>query len=382
MTNMQDPFDDLQNGNTDDFDAADLASDEELAEAERFAEVLDRMAAGGGVDLDPREDPTLAALTTVAAQLDDNAREATSTPRYASYRARSREYLLGRIERERAARDAPQPAREEPSGIFGIPFLRLNVLTPIASAAAAAVAMLALVVFNGSGGDPTPVAPETASVVDPPAAQPVAADEADEQDPVEPVIPVRYVYITLSDEPSAEDLIDQFARATDVRSPAPSTVATTDDAAEDDATATEDAPQPAPATVAVAPRPAPVPASSGAPSAASTQRATPRTVPEQLDHIETLLGELTVQVQGERPVPGTLLRELTESIAAVAYHIEATPGDVTSTQVVAYINAAAQGRILLAAAVAEEGNDPALNAARRVAQDGVVVASWYIKYRQ
>ena len=377
MTNMQDPFDDLQNGNTDDFDAADLASDEELAEADRFAEVLDRMAAGGGVDLDPREDPTLAALTTVAAQLDDNAREATSTPRYASYRSRSREYLLGRIERERAARDAPQPAREEPSRGFGIPFLRLNVLTPIASAAAAAVAMLALVVFNGSGGDPTPVTPETASVVDPPAAQPVAGDGADEQDPVEPVLPVRYVYITLSNEPSAEDLTDQFARATDVRPPAPSTVATTDDAA-----ATEDASQPAPATVAVAPRPAPVPASSGAPSAASTQRATPRTVPEQLDHIETLLGELTVQVQGERPVPGTLLRELTESIAAVAYHIEATPGDVTSTQVVAYINAAAQGRILLAAAVAEEGNDPALNAARRVAQDGVVVASWHIKYHQ
>ncbi len=365
MTNMHDPFDDLQNGNAD-FDDAELVSDEELTEALRFAEVLDRMEAGGGVDLDPREDPTLAALTTVAAQLHDNAGEATSTPRYSSYRTRSREYLLGRIERERAARGAPQPAREEPSGLFGIPFLRINVLTPIASAAAAAVAMLALVVFNGSGGDPTPVAPETASVVNP-APQPVATDEADEQDPVEPVLPVRYIYITLSDEPSAEDLIDQFARATDVRSPAPSTVA-----------ATEDAPQPTPATVAVAPRPAPVPASSGAP----TQRATPRTVPEQLDHIETLLGELTVQVQGERPVPGTLLRELTESIAAVAYHIEATPGDVTSTQVVAYINAAAQGRILLAAAVAEEGNDPALNAARRVAQDGVVVASWYIKYRQ
>ena len=371
MTSMHDPFDDLRNGHHDGgAEADDLVRDEELAGAERFAEVLDRMAAGGGVDLDPREDPTLAALTTVAAQLDDNAREATSTPRYASYRARSREYLLGRIERERAARHAPQPepAREEPSRGFGIPFLRLNVLTPIASAAAAAVAMLALVVFNGNGGDPTPVAPETASVVDRPAAQPVAADEADEQDPVEPVLPVRYVYITLSDEPSAEDLIDQFARTTDVRPPATSTVAT----------ASEEAPQPAPATVAVAPRPAPVPA----PSAASTQRATPRTVPEQLDHIETLLGELTVQVQGERPVPGTLLRELTESIAAVAYHIEATPGDVTSTQVVAYINAAAQGRILLAAAVAEEGNDPALNAARRVAQDGVVVASWYIKYRQ
>ena len=81
-------------------------------------------------------------------------------------------------------------------------------------------------------------------------------------------------------------------------------------------------------------------------------------------------------------VPARLLREITESIAAVAYRIESSPDEVTSAQVVAYINAAADGRVLLAAAVADEADEAALNAARRVAQDGVVVASWHIKYRQ
>ena len=132
-----------------------------------------------------------------------------------------------------------------------------------------------------------------------------------------------------------------------------------------------------PAAVAVAPQPASV----TPPVTAPAQRPTPRTVPEQLDYIETLLGELTVQVERQEPVPGRLLRELTESIAAVAYRIEANPDEVTHAQVVAYIHAAADGRFLLAAAVADESDEAALNAARRVAQDGVVVAGWYFKYR-
>ena len=125
------------------------------------------------------------------------------------------------------------------------------------------------------------------------------------------------------------------------------------------------------------PQPVPV----VAPVSAPVQRPTPRTVPEQLDHIETLLGELTVQVERQEPVPSLLLRELTESIGTVAYHIETAPGEITGAQVVAYINAAAHGRLLLAAAVADEVDEAALNAARRVAQDGVAVASWHIKYR-
>ena len=80
-------------------------------------------------------------------------------------------------------------------------------------------------------------------------------------------------------------------------------------------------------------------------------------------------------------MPAQLLREITESIAAVAYRIESRPDEVTHAQVVAYIHAAADGRFLLAAAVADEADEAALNAARRVAQDGVVVAGWYFKYR-
>ena len=378
MTDMRNPFDDLTNGDMpDELLDSDLVSNEELADAERFAEILDLMDAGGGVDLDPREDPTLAALTTVAAQLRDSARDATSTPRFESYRARSRDYLLGRIERERAAVAAAaapiEPAREEPRGLFGVPFLRWTVLAPVASAAAAAAAVLAFVVATDRGA-PAPLEPQTAAVADPAPAQPVVADDADESDAVRQVADprevVRYIIVTLSGEPSHEQLMDQFATSIEVRQPAPVVAAAPDETSDDTTTAAEAAPDPevAPPVVAVAPRPV-------------TQRPTPRTVPEQLDHIETLLGELTVKVEHQERVPAQLLREITESIAAVAYRIEASPDQVTHAQVVAYIHAAADGRFLLAAAVADEADETALNAARRVVQDGVVVAGWYLTYR-
>ena len=375
MTNMQDPFDDLQNGNAG-IDDAELVSDEELTDALRFAEVLDRMAVGGGVDLlDPREDPTLAALTTVAAQLDDNAREATSTPRYASYRARSREYLLGRIEREREARHAAQPAREEPSRGFGIPFLRLDVLTHFASAAAAAVVVLAFVVMAGGSESPAP-APEQVAAVDPPVAQPdpqpaVVADRVNpadaEADPLPPV--------TLpSNEPSSVEVVDQFTAALDPRpvTPAPVTPGAV--------TPAPVTPVPQPLTVATTSTQPPTVISTRPPAVITAQPVVARTLPEQLAYIDTLLSGLTVVVERDLPVSALLLRELTESIAAVAYHIESNPDSVTSTQVVAYIHSAAQTRVLLAAAVADEGGEASLSAARSVAQSAVTTASWYLKY--
>ena len=379
---MQNPFDDLTNGDMPDQPLdGDLVSDAELADAERFAEILDLMDAGGGVDLDPREDPTLAALTTVAAQLQDSARDATSTPRFESYRARSRDYLLGRIERERAAVAASaapaEPAREAPRGVFGIPLLRWTVLAPVASAAAAAALVLAFVVATDSG-TPAPVEPQTAATVDPPAAQPVVTDDADTQDAVEPAADLRAaaldildIFEPVSNRPSEAELDDLFTRATEVRQPESTVAVAPDDTPEDAPVAADAAPDPEvvpPPTVVVAPSPV-------------TQRPTPRTVPAQLDHIETLLGELTVKVDRQEHVPAQLLREITESIAAVAYRIEASPDQVTHAQVVAYIHAAADGRFLLAAAVADEADETALNAARRVAQDGVVVAGWYLKYR-
>lgn len=386
MTNMQDPFDDLTNGELPDDELVDGV---ELADAERFADVLDRIEAGGGVDLDPREDPTLAALTTVSAQLRDTARESTSTPRFESYRARSRDYLLHRIERERealATAASREPERVERRGVAGIPFLRWNVLSPIASAAAAAVAVLAFVALSGSA-TLAPVAPEQAAVVDTPAAAPAADDEADAQDTAEPVAPqpdpARTTFWIPSGQPDGEQLLDQFASAVTVRTTVDDAdaVAALDEATTDEPegeTPAAEAAEPAvPATVAVAPQPVIV----TPPASVTAQRPTPRTVPEQLDYIETLLGELTVQVERQEPVPGRLLRELTESIAAVAYRIEANPDEVTHAQVVAYIHAAADGRFLLAAAVSDESDEAALNAARRVAQDGVVVAGWYFKYR-
>lgn len=391
MTDMRNPFDDLTNGDMpDELLDGDLVSDEELADAERFAEIIDLMDAGGGVDLDPREDPTLAALTTVAAQLRDSSREATSTPRFESYRARSRDYLLGRIERERAAVAAsaapPEPAREEPRGLFGVPFLRWTVLAPVASAAAAAAAVLAFVVATDSGA-PAPLEPQTAAVVEPAPVQPVVTDDADdaadERDAVEPVVrevlpDILDIFATVSNRPSRAELDDLFTRATEVRLPEPVVAAVAEDASEAPTAPADVAPDPevAPPTVVVAPRPVSQPV----PQPVS-QRPTPRTVPAQLDHIETLLGELTVKVERQERVPAQLLREITESIAAVAYRIEASPDEVTHAQVVAYIHAAADGRFLLAAAVADEADETALNAARRVVQDGVVVAGWYLTYR-
>ena len=121
MTNMQDPFDDLQDGNAG-IDDAELVSDEELTDALRFAEVLDRMAVGGGVDLDPREDPTLAALTTVGRSRRQRPRGHLDA-RYASYRARRAVPAGPHSSAKRATRDAPQPAARRPRA-FGIPFLR------------------------------------------------------------------------------------------------------------------------------------------------------------------------------------------------------------------------------------------------------------------
>ena len=146
----------------------------ELADAERFADALDRIDAGGEPDLDPREDPTLTALAVLTEDLHEVELRATSTARYASYRARSRDYLLHRVERERmalaaahAASDRRPDRRDEPSRGWGIPFLRLNVLSHFATAAAAAVVVLAFVVMAAGGNTPA-AAPEQVAAVDTP----------------------------------------------------------------------------------------------------------------------------------------------------------------------------------------------------------------------
>ena len=75
-------------------------------------------------------------------------------------------------------------------------------------------------------------------------------------------------------------------------------------------------------------------------------------------------------------------RAITESTTSVAHRIENQPESVSQEQVVRYIKATADGRTLLAAVRAEGEGEPALTAARRATQDGVVAAATYFAQRQ
>ena len=124
-------------------------TDLELIDAQRLADALDTVEAGREPDVDPREDPSLASLISLASEIRAVEELATDTQRFHSYRTRSRDHILRTIEPEAAPRTVEEPQRR------GIPFLRWTFLAPVASAAAAAVAVLAFVAIQGdssSGG--------------------------------------------------------------------------------------------------------------------------------------------------------------------------------------------------------------------------------------
>ena len=299
-------------------------------DAERFAEALETIEAGGEADLDPREDPTLAGLTRLASRVCESARRATATARFDSYRARSRAAVLHRVARERAAAEAARPR--------GVPFFRLSFLTPVASAAAAAAAALAFVALQPDGA-PAPAAP--------PAVQAAA------EPPVTPPVPIA---------PGAA-----FAPGPQPRGPAlPPGIAGGDEAA---------IPAAAPAPLGLDPLAPEDPVEPG-----QEERAVEIFVGRELLRIDALIAALGDRVALDQPVDPALLRGVTESILAVAWHIENQPDGVLHAQVVSYIKAAADTRILLAAAYTGVAEGKALSAARRASQDGVAVAAWYFTY--
>ena len=306
-------------------------TDLDLVDAERFADALETIEEGGEPDLDPREDPTLTALATLASGIRDAERSATETPRFDSYRTRSRGYLLRSLELPRlVARDhvlrrvehAMIPRETMPTALVPVvvaeprrrrvPFLRWSYLAPVASAAAAAVAVLAFI-----------------------AAQPGAADE-----------------------PAGGE---QTAAA----EPAPNAAPT--------ATAAQIDPPSALGSPTVPDRPLPWEVLPPLP--------TRRPVAADLDRINELISTVASRVADGVPVEAELLRAITESTAAVADRIELQPDSVSRVQVIAYIQAAADGRSVLAAVRADAETKDALSAARRAAQDGVVVASTYFQQR-
>ena len=104
-----------------------------------------------------------------------------------------------------------------------------------------------------------------------------------------------------------------------------------------------------------------------------------RLIEVEIQRIDALLAAIADNVYNDQPVDPGMLRDITESIALVAEQLEAQPDAVSKQQVISYLTQTAHGRTLLAAAKADEDNGRALGAARRAAQDGVVVASHYIR---
>ncbi len=328
-------------------------TDYEMAEAERFAEALEAIEALAEPDLDPREDPTLFSLAALAAEIHDAEQAATQTSSFKSYCERSRTYVLNRL----GARRVSEQVKDKASRDDGQPFFifRWNVLAPIASAAASAVLVLAFVVMQPDG---TPV--ESVAAVEPAVEQPapsqvtIPAPPSEEAEPargadapvVQPEPDTRTVAVETSrlGDLLGEEL-DFFERLTG-----------------------------GPVGPAVPP-----PVDLGPLIPGDEEHYAARMIQAEIERIDLLIAVIAYNVYEDQPVDPEMLREFTESIALVAERLEAQPDVASKQQVISYLTATAHGRTLLAAARADDENGRALSAARRATQDGVVVASHYIR---
>ncbi len=329
-------------------------TDYEMAEAERFAEALEAIEALAEPDLDPREDPTLFSLAALAAEIHDAEQAATNSPGFRSYCERSRTYVLNRL----GARRVSEQVTDKASRDDGQPFFifRWNVLAPIASAAVSAVLVLA---FVATQLDSSP--PQSAAVVEPAAVEPAPVQVAVPDTSVEP--PATTPDPVVVPTPGAEEGSPQDAK--DDPGPGPA----------DDPTGIDDFPFP---PDPVAPT-VPPPVDLGPVIPGQEEAYAARMIELEIERIDTLIAVVAYSVYADQPVDPEMLRQMTESIALVAEQLEAQPDVVSKHQVISYLTATAHGRTLLAAARADEENGRALGAARRAAQDGVVVASLYIR---
>ncbi len=327
-------------------------TDFEMAEAERFAQALEAIEALAEPDLDPREDPTLFSLAALAAEIHDAEQAATNSAGFRSYCERSRTYVLNRLGARQVTQqigDSAPRGDRQPFFVF-----RWNVLTPVLSAAATAVLVLAFVAMQ-----PDPAPQESVAVV-----QPVA--------PVE-------------QQAGPQVAVPAPSPATVVEPPAP-VVVPARGAAEGAPQGAKDDPAPGPTDGtdgfpfldAVAPT-VPPPVDLGPVMPGQEEAYAARMIELEIERIGTLIGAIAYSVYAERPVDPEVLREMTESVALVAQQLEAQPDLVSKQQVISFLTATAHGRTLLAAARADDENGRALGAARRAAQDGVVVASLYIR---
>jgi hypothetical protein len=333
-------------------------TDFEMAEAERFAQALEAIEALAEPDLDPREDPTLFSLAALAAEIHDAEQAATNSAGFRSYCERSRTYVLNRLGAGRVTEQVDDRAPRDDRQPFFI--FRWNVLTPVFSAAATAVLVLAFVAMQ-----PDPMPQESVAVVQPvaPVEEPVGLQVTvpdplpvmDERPPAPKDIPVR----TVEPRPYIEDPIYIYEDEIGATTPTTPTTPTA----------------PTAPTAPTVPPPVdlgPVPPGQEAVYAA-------RVVELEIERIDALITAIAHNVLADEPVDPEMLRAMTESVALVAEQLEARPDVVSKQQVISFLTATAHGRTLLAAAREDDENGRALGAARRAAQDGVVVASLYIR---
>ena len=127
----------------------------------------------------------------------------------------------------------------------------------------------------------------------------------------------------------------------------------------------------------VAPAPPTTPAQTAPPagSVTSPARAALPTLDEELAQLTAALQRIQENPQNVDPA---LLRDLTASTASVARTIEREPEAVSPEAVQIYRDAAETGRAVLREITVAPGDEPALEAAQSVAEDGVVVASRYL----
>ena len=328
-------------------------TDFEMAEAERFAQALEAIEALAEPDLDPREDPTLFSLAALAAEIHDAEQAATQMSSFKSYCERSRTYVLNRL----GARQAAQRVDDRAARDDGQPFFifRWNVLAPIASAAASAVLVLAFVVMQ-SDGTPAQTVAAVAPAVEQPAPDQVTipAPRAEEAEPARaaevPVQPEPATRTVVAEAPRLGDLVgeelDFFERFTGGGTVGPTV---------------------------------PPPVDLGPLIPGDEEHYAARMIQLEIERIDLLIAVIAYNVYEDQPVDPEMLREFTESIALVAERLEAQPDVASKQQVISYLTATAHGRTLLAAARSDDENGRALSAARRATQDGVVVASHYIR---
>lgn len=289
----------------------------EEMEAQRLSEALTDVESGREPKLDARADAELASLVETSSLLR---RTWASIAPGAAYISRSRAFILQSITGEEQERAVVETGVVEAAPAQLLPFYRRwTVLSPVASAAAAAAITFAITIWaTGDGATTSPVAgPALAS------AQPAAAGPAT-------VAPAAPVFV----EPARPPLVSDV-----------STDGSTLQAALDEALGSEP-------------------------------------LVAQLERIAAILAEIRERADSGQPVDASLLRLLSEGTASVAAQIESNPDAITPLAVANYFHSVSPGRGLLDSTQVEAGGEDALETARAATADGLAVAVRYFSSSQ